>query len=83
MNQAAGIDPRNALTTCYELRVRGIIPPEWSEWFEGFALFPLDAGETLLVGRCADQAALHGVLVKIRDLNLELLSVCPAKPDQA
>jgi hypothetical protein len=59
----------------YEIRVEGHLGPGWSEWFEGLAVAPMDNGQTLLTGPVADQAALHGLLVKIRDLNLKLLSV--------
>lgn len=59
----------------YEIRVRGHFDPVWSEWFSGLELTPLDGNETLLSGELADQAALHGLLKRIRDLNLTLLSV--------
>ena len=59
----------------YELRVAGHLNPDWSEWFDGLAIMLLESGDTLLSGRVTDQAALHGLLDRIRDLNLELLSV--------
>ena len=59
----------------YEIRVEGHLGPGWSEWFEGLAVAPLDNGQTLLTGPVVDQAALHGLLVKVRDLNLKLVSV--------
>jgi hypothetical protein len=59
----------------YQIRVKGILDPQWSDWFDGFAVIPLVGGETLLAGRVSDQAALHGLLVKIRDLGLPLLSL--------
>jgi hypothetical protein len=59
----------------YEIRVRGNLEPKWSDWFDGFAITPVADDETVLVGAVADQAALHGVLHKIRDLGLPLLSV--------
>lgn len=59
----------------YEIRVQGNLDPKWSDWFDGFSIAPVDDGETLLYGAVADQAALHGVLHKIRDLGLPLLSV--------
>lgn len=74
------ISPQAALPFRYELRVKGNLPAQWSEWFEGFELIPLDDDETLLAGACADQSALHGVLIKIRDLNLVLLEVRCVKP---
>jgi hypothetical protein len=65
----------------YQVRVKGILDAQWSDWFDGFAVVPLDGGETLLAGRVADQAALHGLLVKIRDLGLPLLSLNRVEAD--
>jgi hypothetical protein len=62
--------------TIYEIRVRGIIGPEWSAWFDDLEIVSPNHGETLLVGPVTDQAALHGILARIRDLNLPLLSIC-------
>lgn len=59
----------------YRIRVRGALDASWSDWFEGMAVTPLPVDETLLAGPVADQAALHGLLGRIRDLNLGLLSV--------
>ena len=61
--------------TVYQIRVKGHLDKRWSDWFNGFVItYPSD-DETLLDGRVADQAALHGVLAKIRDLGLSLLSI--------
>ena len=59
----------------YEIRVRGVLDRKWSDWFDGFTITPQANDETLLAGPVADQAALHGLLAKIRDLGLPLLSV--------
>jgi hypothetical protein len=59
----------------YRIRVRGAIDAGWSEWFHGLAICPQPNGDTLLTGPVRDQAALHGLLAKIRDLGLPLLSV--------
>jgi hypothetical protein len=59
----------------YEIRIEGHLDPGWSEWLEGMKITPLDNGETLLSGVVADQAALHGLLDRIRDMNLVLTSV--------
>ena len=59
----------------YEIRVKGHFDLPWSDWFSGLELTQLDGDETLLSGLLTDQAALHGVLKRIRDLNLTLLSV--------
>jgi len=59
----------------YEIRVQGQLDSHWNSWFEGLALTLLENGETLITGPIPDQAALHGILAKIRDLGLQLLSV--------
>jgi hypothetical protein len=59
----------------YQIRVQGTLDEMWSDWFDGFTLTPQVDNETLLTGPVADQAALHGLLHKIRDLSLPLLSV--------
>ena len=59
----------------YEIHVKGNLDLKWSDWFDGFSITPADSDETRLIGAVADQAALHGMLHKIRDLGLPLLSV--------
>ncbi len=59
----------------YEIRIEGHLDPSWSEWLEGMTIQPLESGETLLCGLLADQTALHGLLNRIRDMNLALHSV--------
>ena len=59
----------------YEIRVKGNLDLRWSDWFDGFTITPVGDEDTLLIGCVADQAALHGVLHKIRDLGLPLLTV--------
>jgi hypothetical protein len=68
-------------TRWFEIRVEGELPENWSYWFEGLEVRPAGPGVSTLRGPLADQAALHGVLVKIRDLNLTLIAVsqCPAE----
>ena len=66
----------------YEICVKGHLDQWWSEWFEGFAIALTDNGETLLSGPVVDQAALYGVLIKVRDLGLLLISVMPVQPTQ-
>ena len=67
----------------YQIRIEGHLVREWADWFEGLVITALDNGETLLNGPVADQAALHGLLKKVRDLGIPLLSVVRVKPDQA
>jgi hypothetical protein len=59
----------------YHIRVKGVLNEEWSDWFEGMNVEAQPRGETLLTGPVADQAALHGLLHKIRDMGLPLVSV--------
>ena len=59
----------------YEIKVSGQLDPSWSDWFAGLELKYLEGDETLLSGQLSDQAALHGLLERIRDLNLKLISV--------
>ena len=66
----------------YEIRVRGVLDSQWSAWFEGMAITSDVPGQTLIAGPVTDQAALHGLLAKIRDLGLPLLSVRYLGPDQ-
>ena len=66
----------------YQIRVKGNLDLKWSDWFDGFSITPADGGETLLIGSVADQSALHGVLHKIRDLGLPLLTVQRIKEEE-
>jgi hypothetical protein len=58
-----------------EIRVKGQIDEHWSDWFEGLTVTVTDQGETILVGDVADQSALYGLIAKLRDLGLPLISV--------
>ena len=62
-------------TETYEIRVQGHLEDRWSAWFDGMELVPADDGSTLIRGRVTDQAALHGLIRKVGDLGLPLLSV--------
>ncbi len=67
----------------YEIRVRGHLDQRWSDWFAGLQLAHLEGNQTLLSGSLPDQAALHGLLERIRDLNLTLISVTCGGPSTA
>lgn len=59
----------------YQIRIKGHLGTQWTDWFEGMAITPEDNGDTLVTGTVIDQAALHAVLKRVRDLNLPLLSI--------
>jgi hypothetical protein len=59
----------------YEIRVNGVLGSGWSAWFEGLRVTSDEHSQTIIAGPIADQAALHGLLAKVRDLGLELLEV--------
>ena len=65
----------------YEIRVQGHLDQHWSEWFDGLAITYDGDGTTVLSGPLVDEAALHGVLIKVRDLALPLLAVSREKTD--
>jgi hypothetical protein len=59
----------------YQIRVNGHLGPQWMDWFDGLTITREENGDTLLTGPVIDQAALHGILKKVRDLGMPLLSV--------
>ena len=67
----------------YQIRIEGQLGKEWSEWFEGLTITQEDNGDMLLSGLVVDQAALHGLLRKVRDLGMSLISVTRVTPNQA
>src|ERR1700736_4191082 len=75
------IDPGQPMI--YQIRIKGHLGHQWTDWFEGLTITLEDHGETLLTGPVVDQAALHGVLKKVRDLGMPLLSVNRVQLDQA
>ena len=67
----------------YQIRIKGQLDSQWTDWFGGLFITLEDNGDTLLTGPVIDQAALHGLLKKVRDLGLPLVSVSPVEPGQA
>ena len=65
--------------TTYQVRIKGHLGPEWTDWFGGLAITLENNGDTLLTGLVVDQAALHGLLRRVRDLGMPLVSVSPMK----
>lgn len=63
----------------YEIRIRGHLSRQWTEWFEGLTITQEDDGDTSLTGQVVDQAALYGLLRKVRDLGMPLISVIRMK----
>ncbi len=72
--------PNPSQPVIYQIRIKGYLGPTWTDWFEGLTITLEEDGNTLLTGPVVDQAALHGLLKKMRDLGLPLLSVCPLEP---
>ncbi len=67
----------------YEIRLKGHLNNRWTGWFEGLTITLEENGDTLLTGSVIDQAALHGLLKKVRDLGMPLVSVSPLEPGPA
>ena len=64
----------------YRIRIKGHLGPQWRDWFGGLTVTPEEGGKTLLSGPVADQAALHALLRKVRDLGLPLISAVRVEP---
>lgn len=67
----------------YLVRLKGHLGAEWADWFDGLTITLADNGETLITGPTLDQAALYGLLKKVRDLGMPLVSVSPVEPGPA
>jgi hypothetical protein len=74
-------DPGEPLV--YQIRIKGHLGCQWTEWFGGMTITLEDNGDTLLTGPVIDQAALHGLLKKVRDLGVPLLSLMRVEPGEA
>jgi hypothetical protein len=74
--------PPSSPNVIYQIRIRGHLDSQWADWFEGLTISLEEDGDTLLTGPVVDQAALHGLLKKVRDLGLPLVSVGPVAPSR-
>ena len=72
---------RQSNAKVYEIRLKGHLETRWAKWFDGLTITLEENGNTLLSGPVVDQAALHGLLKKVRDVGLPLLSVNSVEPD--
>jgi hypothetical protein len=80
MSDKQTFDEKSNQPQCYEIRLKGYLDDRWADWFEGLTITLEEGGDTLLTGSGIDQAALHGLLKKVRDLGLPLISVNPVEP---
>jgi len=78
-------DPKidSAHPVIYQIRLKGQLNSQWTDWFDGLSITLDEDGETLLTGPVIDQAALHGLLRRVRDLGMQLVSVNPVEPGPA
>jgi hypothetical protein len=83
MSDKQTFDEKHYQNQCYEIRLKGHLDDRWTNWFEGLTISLEDNGDTLLIGPVIDQAALHGLLKKVRDLGLPLVAFSPIEPGQA
>lgn len=81
MSNQTSLQPESGQPLIYQIRIRGHLGNPWTDWFDGMTIALEDNGDTLLTGPVVDQAALYGLLKKIRDLGMPLVSVIPVQSD--
>ena len=83
MSNDINSESEKAQPMIYQIRIKGHLGRHWTDWFEGLTITLEEDGDTLLTGPVGDQAALHGLLKKVRDLGIPLVSVSPLEHGQA
>ena len=83
MSNEIGPKPAPGQPVVYQIRIKGHLSLKWADWFDGLTITLEDNGDTLLIGPIVDQAALHGLLNKVRDLGMPLVSVSPIENNRA
>lgn len=83
MTDEQGVNPEVHQQSVYQFRIKGHLGQQWRNWFDGLTVTLEEDGNTLLMGTVADQSALHGILKKIRDMGMPLLSVNFTDSDQS
>jgi hypothetical protein len=83
MSNESNSSNEKAESLIYQIRIKGHLDRKWADWFSGLSITSLENGETLLTGPVLDQAALHGLLRKVRDVSLPLVAVIRIEPEQA
>ncbi len=82
MSNSLTTTPESNLPAVYQIRLKGHLNHHWIDWFDGLTITLADNGETVLTGPVVDQAALHGLLKKVRDLGMLLIAVAQVQPEQ-
>ena len=83
MSNESNSSNEKAESLIYQIRIKGHLDRKWADWFSGLSITSLENGETLLTGPLLDQAALHGLIRKVRDVSLPLVAVIRIEPEQA
>jgi hypothetical protein len=82
MSNQPSIQTEPVQPAIYQIRVQGHLDSQWTDWFEGMIITLEENGDTLLTGPVIDQAALYGLLKKVRDLGISLVSVVPVQSNE-
>jgi hypothetical protein len=83
MSNESNSSNEKAESLIYQIRIKGHLDRKWADWFSDLSIISLENGETLLTGPVLDQAALHGLIKKVRDVSLPLVAVIQVEPKPA